>query len=224
MKGKGGTEARRDLALSKRKLFNLELFGRELVTSKKVNSCIQTAFFDLETQNTFQELGMKNRSSRDPKKLKLAIAGILINKKCMFFEEKHVAELFKMLDQVNLIVGHNLIGFDYLVLQQYSNQDVVKKYKKKTFDIMLEFAKKAYVWVPLDELCRRNLGMEKTLSAIEIPKLWRNGNLQEVKKYLRNDLKMIEAIYNYAKENKKLRYRARIPGIGDHILEINVNW
>lgn len=76
---------------------------------------MKTVFFDLETQYTFQELGM-DKQNRDPTKLKLAVAGTLYNKEHMFFEEGQTQELFDILNQADLIVGHNLLRFDYLVL------------------------------------------------------------------------------------------------------------
>ena len=70
---------------------------------------VNIAYFDLETQHLFQELGMTDYRSRDPTKLKLAVAGILFQKKTLFFEENQVQELFVTLNQADLIVGHNLL-------------------------------------------------------------------------------------------------------------------
>ena len=102
---------------------------------------MKTIFFDLETQYLFKELGMIDFRSRDPKKLKLAIAGILSDNKPILFRENQIIELMECLKKADIIVGHNLLRFDYLVLQPYLNEDVVKLLANKTFDMMLELEK-----------------------------------------------------------------------------------
>jgi len=113
-------------------------------------------FFDLETQFLFDEVG-----GRYPERLKLAIAGILENNKIQFFLENQVQKLFRNLNESELIVGHNLFGFDYLVIQPYLEQDVKNTLKGKTFDMMVEIDKIAGCWTSLDDLGKRNIGMEK---------------------------------------------------------------
>ena len=132
---------------------------------------MKTIFFDLETQHLFQELGMTDYRSRDPTKLKLAVAGILSNKEYFFFEESQVQELFKTLNQADLIVGHNLFKFDYLVLQPYIKQDIIKTLQNKTFDTMLELEKLTGCWTSLDDLGNRNVGVTKTIDTLKIPKM-----------------------------------------------------
>ncbi len=181
-------------------------------------------FFDLETQYLFQELGMKDHQSRDPAKLKLAVAGLLANKQPFFFEENQVKELLKALNQADLIVGHNLFGFDYLVLQSYFQQDIIKTLQNKTFDIMRELDKATGCWISLDDLCKRNTGWTKNIDTMKIPKLWRDGQHQEVKDYLLNDLKMTEAIFNHAKKVKSLKYEHKEYGKSLGEKEVRVKW
>ena len=182
------------------------------------------AYFDLETQYLFQELGMIDYRSRDPTKLKLAVAGILFNKEQLFFEEGQAQELFKTLNQADLIVGHNLLGFDYLVIQPYINQNIIKTLKNKTFDTMLELEKLTQCWTSLDDLCKRNLGMTKIIDTLRIPKMWRDGKHQEVKDYLLNDLRMTEAIFMHGKKVGKFKYEHKDYGKSLGEREINVKW
>ena len=116
---------------------------------------MEPTFFDLETQYLFDDVG-----GRYPERLKLAIAGTLENGQVQLFLEHQVQELFEVLSQAQLIVGHNLFGFDYLVLQPYLEHNVKKTLKVKTFDIMVEIDKVAGCWTSLDDLGKRNIGME----------------------------------------------------------------
>ena len=185
---------------------------------------MKTIFFDLETQHLFQELGMTDFRSRDPTKLKLAVAGILSNKEDLFFEENQVQELFKTLNQADLIVGHNLFKFDYLVLQPYIKQDIIKTLQNKTFDTMLELEKLTGCWTSLDDLGNRNVGVTKTIDTLKIPKMWRDGKHQEVKDYLLNDLKMTEAIFMHGKNIGKFKYGHKNYGKSMGEREVSVTW
>ena len=175
-------------------------------------------FFDLETQYLFNDVG-----GRYPEKLKVAIAGILENDQIHFFQENQVQELFVTLNHAKLIVGHNLFGFDYLVIQPYLKQDVINMLKSKTFDMMVEIDKVANCWTSLDDLGKRNIGMEKTIDTVKIPKMWRDGQHQEVKKYLINDLKMTEAIFNHGKTVRNFKYMHKDYGkiIGEKVVKVN---
>lgn len=177
------------------------------------------AFFDLETKYLYQEL-----ETKDPTKLKLAVAGILSNKEHLFFEEGQVQELFKTLNQADLIVGHNLLRFDYLVLQPYFKQNIIKTLQNKTFDTMLELDKLTSCWTSLDDLCKRNLGITKTVDTLKIPKMWREGKHQEVKDYLLNDLKMTEAVFNHGRNVGKFKYDHKEYGKSFGEREVSVKW
>ncbi len=197
---------------------------------KNFNMCrgmvgnMKTVFFDLETQYTFQELGM-NKQNRDPTKLKLAVAGILYNKEHMYFEEGQIQELFETLNQADLIVGHNLLRFDYLVLQPYSEQNIIKKLQNNTLDTWDELRKvTGGCWTSLDDLAKRNLCLTKTHDASEIPKMWRDGKHQEVKDYLLNDLKLTEGVFNHGKNVGKFRYEHKDYGKSLGEREVSVKW
>lgn len=199
---------------------------RQVLNSKSIIIIVMVniAYFDLETQHLFQELGMTDSRSRDPTKLKLAVAGILFQKETLFFEEDQVQELFGTLNQADLIVGHNLLGFDYLVLQPYIKQNIIKTLQNKTFDTMLELEKSTQCWTSLDDLCKRNFGMTKTVDTMKIPKMWRDGNHKDVKDYLLNDLKMTEAIFMHGKNVGKFRYEHKHYGKSLGEREVCVKW
>lgn len=185
---------------------------------------MKTVFFDLETQYLFKELGMIDFRSRDPTKLKLAVAGVLTDNNHLFFHEDQITELLEHLKNADLIVGHNLLQFDYLVLQPYVNEDVLKLLTAKTFDMMLELEKITGCWISLDDLGKRNLGMTKSVDTLKIPKMWRDGQRDEVKNYLVNDLKMTEAIFNHGKKIGKFKYEHKEYGDSLGQREVIVRW
>ncbi len=185
---------------------------------------MKTIFFYLETQYLFKELGMMDFHNRDPTKLKVAVAGILIDKKVIIFHENQIRKLLEHLKNADLIVGHNLLQFDYLVLQPYIDVNITKLLKSKTFDIMLELERRTGCWTSLDDLGRRNLGMAKSVDTLKIPKMWRDGYHKEVKDYLTNDLQMTEAIFNHGKNVGKFKYDHKEYGESLGEREVKVKW
>lgn len=187
---------------------------------------MNTIFFDIETQNTFQELGMYGYKN-PPSKLKLAIAGILFdnNNTYKFFGESQVSHLFNELKKADLIIGHNIIRFDYPCIQQYFEESIISILHNKTFDTMLELEQYCGGnWTSLDDLCKRNLGEGKSNDGSEIPQMWRNNQFKEVENYLLNDLMKTRDIYKYIKNNKKVKYMHKNYGVPEGEREVKVDW
>lgn len=181
-------------------------------------------YFDLETQYLFRELGMLNWKSQDPTKLKIAIAGTLTNNNHLFFLEDQISDLVKNLKKADLIIGHNLLRFDYLVILPYVGEDVIQSLSKKTFDTFTDLRELTGIMIGLDDLCKRNLGISKTEDPLKIPKMWRDGKHKEVMEYLLNDLKMTEALFNHGRKIGKLKYEHKDYGKSLGEREISVKW
>lgn len=188
-------------------------------------------YFDLETQTTYEELGIYLSNDKIPSKLKVSIAGILFNNKNSniynhkFFGESNIKLLIQNLKESDLIIGHNLLNFDYQVLQQYTNENIYHILSDKTFDTMLELNKYTNgCWTSLDDLCRLNLGEGKTHSGALTPKMWRDGKFKDVEEYLLNDLTKTKDIYQYIKKNKRVKYTHKHYGEIIGVREVMVNW
>jgi len=176
---------------------------------------MKTCFFDLETKKLFEEVG-----GRYPEKLGLAVAGIIVNEnKPELYTENDVFDLIKTLNSADLIIGHNVIGFDYSVLKPYADFDVLSRFKSKTLDTMVHIEKIVGIRLKLDSLARHTLGIGKTLSPIIIPALWKRGEHQKVKDYLVNDLKILKNLYDYGKQHGYVKC-----DINGRLTRINVNW
>ena len=86
-----------------------------------------------------------------------------------------------------IIIGHNLLGFDYLVLKEWIN---VKPLIGKSVDTfaLLSAKKRVSRWgLGLDNLARQNLGKGKKLKPTTISTLWNSGRGNEVIEYNYND-------------------------------------
>jgi uncharacterized protein YprB with RNaseH-like and TPR domain len=163
-------------------------------------------FFDVETQLLFRDIG----NIRDPTKLKLALAGIAFNDEpVQLFTEQNVLSLLDALQKSDYVIGHNILGFDYLVLQPYDKKQLINQIIKKSFDIMKEIRRKTgpeVSFVGLNDLAKLNLGMTKNEDTLKIPAMWKAGKIEEVEDYLRNDIEILRSLFNLIKEKKRLKY------------------
>ena len=193
-------------------------------------------FFDLETQWLFQEIeprwehmrGYERSRIRDTlaRELRLAVAGLMdYEGDVKFFTEENIGELFNALESVDLIIGHNLLRFDYIVLSSYhSSVDVVEKFQEKTFDTMKELEQVTGIFTSLDDLGRLNLGIPKSEDTLKIPKMWRDGEQDKVREYLRTDLEITKGLYDYGKTKGKLKYTHKNYGKIEGVRTAKVHW
>ncbi len=140
------------------------------------------------------------------KALQVSLAGAIIDGTIQFFIEENITEFFTLLDSAELIVGHNILAFDYIVLQQYTATDIIKKYTSKTFDTFRILEKKTDRRISLNDLAERNLGISKLGKGIDAPQLFKDGKIDELKEYLAQDLRITEQIFLHIKEHKYLTY------------------
>ncbi|MEA2051576.1 MAG: hypothetical protein U9O90_01975, partial [Euryarchaeota archaeon] len=134
-------------------------------------------------------------------------------------------ELFNALESVDLIIGHNLLRFDYIVLSPYySSMGVVEKFQEKTFDTMKELEKVTGLWTGLEDLGQLNLRIHKSEDTLKIPEMWRDGKQDEVKAYLRTDLEITKGIYDYGKTRGELKYTPKDYGEIKGVRTVKVYW
>ena len=146
---------------------------------------------DLETAHT---------NFKNPEKCKIAFVGIKIYNlhnnryypcKHIYFFPNQITDLEKLLRGFKcIIIGHNIYGFDFRVLNPLMS---LKGIVKKTIDTQFFIFNKnpsPFKGTSLDLLSQTNFGKRKTLKGKDIPKLWREGKHKRVIKYNENDLKL----------------------------------
>ncbi len=182
---------------------------------------VDPVFFDLETLYLFKDLGTPRG---DPSRLRLAIGGVLSGKKISFFTEEDLAGLFDLLDDTKLIVGFNVLEFDYRVLQPYASFNVHARYRDKTLDMFDVLKRMTGVWSGLDRLCELNTGCRKNADTKTIPEMWRDGRREQVRKYLENDLHMTRSLFDHVNNKGKLKYEHKTQHKNYGIKEIRFRW
>ncbi|MCJ7549668.1 MAG: ribonuclease H-like domain-containing protein [Anaerolineae bacterium] len=161
-------------------------------------------FFDVETQNTFQEVG-----GRYAERLKISVAVTFDTADNDFhrYLEADAAQLARDLGQADLVVGYNLYGFDYPVLQQYS-QDV-ELAELPTVDMMVEIQKRLGFRLKLDSIATATLQVGKSADGLQAVRWWREGRVEEILEYCQQDVEVTRRIYEFGKQHRYIQYYDR---------------
>lgn len=154
---------------------------------------------DIETQELIPD-------DRRLDAMHVSVAGAIAGDQIWFFDENELPAFFALLDEAELIVGHNLFGFDYKVLQQYADFDVMMRYKDKTYDILRILARKTDRNIGLSDLAQRNLSLDKLGKGIDAPELFRTGRMDELKEYLAQDLRLTQSLFEHIGKHGSLKY------------------
>jgi DEAD/DEAH box helicase domain-containing protein len=161
-------------------------------------------FFDIETQNTFQEVG-----GHYPKRLKISVAVTYNTRDQAFhrYTEANVADLVQELMGADVVVGYNLYGFDYPVLQQYT--DVVDLKTLPTVDMMLELQKRLGFRLKLDSVATATLKVGKSADGLQAVRWWRQGKIEAIFTYCEQDVEVTRRVYEFGKQHRYVQYYDR---------------
>jgi len=150
--------------------------------------------FDIETKNSFADVG----GPENLKKLDVSVVGVYsYNRDDYFcFGENELEKLKEIFKESDLLIGFAIKRFDLPVLEKhFSAPGEFNIYSVPSFDI-LEKIEYSLGWrVSLDELAKANLGFGKTGAGLEAIELYRKGEMEKLKSYCLNDVKITKELY-----------------------------
>ena len=156
-------------------------------------------YFDLETQRTANDAG-----GWDKKAAMGMSVGVTYSTRLgeyRIYPESRVQELIDQLLRADLVVGFNVISFDYEVLMGYTISDL--PHLCRTLDMLVEVEK--------------TLGHRLGLDAI---RWWREGNMMPIAEYCCYDVKCTKLVHEYGVQKKKLFYTDRFA----QKKSVEINW
>src|SRR3989338_4636878 len=154
---------------------------------------------DVETKHSFQEVGY------DHKKLKVSVVGTYdygLNEYKVYFE-KELPELFKRLEHASVVIGFNTNKFDLPVLSPYYIGDITQF---PSLDLLEEVEKFLGFRVALDDLARATLNVKKSGHGFMAINYYRTGEMEKLKAYCLDDVKITKELYEFGLKNKKVLF------------------
>jgi len=173
---------------------------------------------DIETQNLFSDVGGKENLT----KLLLSVAGVYSysQNKFLTFTEKEIPAFEDLLKKTDLIIGFNIDHFDLPVLKKYLSVDLNTI---PTLDIMKEVVNRMGHRVSLDDVCTNTLGKKKSANGLIAVDYWRQGRMDELKKYCLDDVRLTRDVYEYGLKNNEIKFTARDANL-PYIKTMKVDW
>jgi hypothetical protein len=168
--------------------------------------------FDIETRNFFHDVG-----SSDPAALDIAIVGVYDSETDAYtsYLQEELKNLWPILERADMIIGYYSEHFDLPLLNKYYPGDLSKI---KHLDILKEIRKNYGRGMKLDQLAEGTLKCRKSGNGFDAVKWWREGKIEEVRKYCLDDVKITKDIYDYAIANQKLFFKE-----GSQVKEIKLD-
>ncbi|MEY5016647.1 MAG: hypothetical protein RIS92_3005 [Verrucomicrobiota bacterium] len=162
-------------------------------------------YFDLETQRSSQDVGGWDKK-RDMG-VSVAVTYSTAAGAYRIYREKEMDALVDQLRRAHMVVGYNLINFDYEVLQKYTVLDLASVVP--TLDLLVEIEKRLKSRVPLDAVASASLGVGKTADGLQAIAWWRQGKILEIAEYCCFDVKCTKLVHEFGIQNKKIFYENR---------------
>ena len=161
----------------------------------------KTLFFDLETQRTFDEVGGRHNLA----KLGLAVAVVYDTSTLEYraYTEERAEELVEELLQADLVVGFNLLHFDYAVLQPYTDYPLSTL---PTVDLLQDVHQQLGFRLSLQALAEATLGVGKSADGLQSVAWFRQGKVDKVIEYCRRDVEITRQLYEYGCERGHVLY------------------
>ncbi|MFZ4773847.1 MAG: ribonuclease H-like domain-containing protein [Terrimicrobiaceae bacterium] len=173
-------------------------------------------YFDLETQRTANDVG-----GWDKKHEMLMSVGVTYSsadEKYEIFPESRVQDLISRLQRADLVVGYNVIRFDYEVLMGYTVLSLPEQLR--TLDLLLDIEKSAGHRLKLEDVAQGTLGVGKIAEGLDAIRWWREGRIMEVAEYCCFDVKVTKLVHEYGAANKELFFSDRF----GRKQRLEINW
>ncbi len=161
--------------------------------------------FDIETRNIFQDVGSNN-----PEDLDISIVGLYDYETNKFesFTQEEFDKMWPYFEKAELLITYNGEHFDLPLLNKYYKKAGLGDLKKiKSLDVFREIKNTNGRWLKLDKVAEGTFGLKKSGDGLEAVKWWREGKIDEIRRYCLDDVKITRNVYDFALKNKKLMFK-----------------
>jgi len=172
--------------------------------------------FDIETKNTFQDVG-----SSEPADLDLSLVGIYDSDDDSYhsYLEPELNDLWPRLEKADLLIGYNSNHFDIPLLNKYYPGDLKMI---KSLDLLQEIKSSIGRRLKMDYVAEATLKINKSGHGLQAIEWWNKGEIEKIRRYCIDDVRITKDLYDYALAHGHLKYKE-----GGHLAEIKLdtsNW
>lgn len=179
----------------------LSCAGQSLGASKP-DQPVRVAILDVETRRSAQEVGGWHNAAA----MGVSCA-VLWDMQSGTFEDylqEDLPAMTRRLTQFDLVVGFNVLGFDYRVLRGCLDFDF---HALPTLDILKVVLDRLGYRLSLDHLARHTLGVRKSGHGLESLRWWKEGRVDQIIAYCRDDVAITRDLYLFGRDNGFLLFQ-----------------
>lgn len=168
--------------------------------------------FDIETRNIFDDVG-----KADPTLLDISIVCAYDSETCEYssYLQEELPKLWPLIEKADVLITFNGNHFDIPLLNKYYSGDLTKI---KSLDLLVEIRKSLGRRVGLANVAESTLGYGKSGHGLQAVEWWKKGDIESIRKYCLQDVKVTKEVYEYMLTNGKIKYKE-----GDNLKEIKID-
>jgi len=168
--------------------------------------------FDIETRNIFDDVG-----KADPTLLDISLVGVYDSETDSYtsYLQEDLPKLWPLIERADVLIGFNSDHFDIPLLNKYYHGDLSKI---KSLDIMAELKKALGHRIGLGNVAEATLGIGKSAHGLQAVEWWKKGDIENIRKYCLQDVKVTKDVYEYALKHGKLKWKD-----GDKIKDVIID-
>ncbi|WP_457572639.1 DEAD/DEAH box helicase [Desulfovulcanus sp.] len=192
-----------------------ELQSEDPASFVRVSEKQRFAVLDIETRRSAQEVGGWGNAH----KMGISCVVVYDGQKDSFltFRQEEVDDLVNYLTTVDLVVGFNILRFDYNVLKGHCDFDL---HSLPTLDILEKVHTRLGYRLSLDHLAKHTLGVSKSANGLLALRWWKEGKLDKIIDYCRQDVAITRDLYFFGRKKGYLLFRNK----AKKIVRVPVDW
>lgn len=159
---------------------------------------------DIETKNTFQDVG---GYFTDKLELSVVVAYFYETDEYVAYLEDELPKLFNRLEKSGRIIGYNSIGFDIPILNNYYAGDL---FQIPQLDMLAKINASLGYRIKLDDVAAATIGTRKSAHGLMAVKWWKEGKIQEIIDYCRQDVKVTKEVYEFGRDKGFILFDDRV--------------
>lgn len=161
--------------------------------------------FDIETKNIFQDVG-----SNDPADLDISIVGLYDYETNSYksFSQEEFEEMWSYFQKADVLITFTGEHFDIPLLNKYYKKAGLGDLKTiRSLDVLKEIKTQYGRRMKLDQIAEGTFGINKSGNGLEAVTWFRTGEIEKIRKYCLEDVKITKDVYEFAIKNKKLMFK-----------------
>lgn len=156
---------------------------------------------DIETQNSFADVGGYQNTT----KLRISVVGVYYYEtdEYIAYEEHELPALWKRLEKASRIIGYNSRNFDLPIMNTYYPGDLLSF---PQLDLLEEIRNTLGFRLKLDDVAAATIGVRKSGHGLQAIEWWKQGEIDKIKAYCLDDVKVTKNVYEYGIRHGALAY------------------